>query len=47
MKLKKSWLGFAGALLVLVVVAWLLGGGRVSCRESFWDKNKQVIEITK
>ena len=43
--MSKNWLGIVGAILVIVVVLWLIGGNRISCRESFWDKDKQVIEI--
>lgn len=43
--MNKTVLGTIGAILVIVVVLWLLGGSRISCHESFWDKNKQVIEI--
>ena len=43
--MNKNWLGIIGGILVIVVVLWLLGGSRISCHESFWDKNKQVIEI--
>jgi hypothetical protein len=43
--MNKKWLGMIGAVSVIVVVLWLIGGSRISCHESFWDKNKQVIEI--
>ena len=43
--MNKTWLGIIGAVLVIVVLLWLVGGSRISCHESFWDKNKQVIEI--
>jgi CDP-diglyceride synthetase len=43
--MNKTWAGVIGAVLVIVLLVWLLGGSRISCRESFWDKNKQVIEI--
>ena len=43
--MNKTWLSIIGAVLVIVVVLWLVGGSRISCHESFWDKNKQVIEI--
>jgi hypothetical protein len=43
--MNKNWLGIIGAVLVIVVVLWLLGGSRISCHESFWDKDKQVIEL--
>lgn len=45
MNMNKTVLGTIGAIPVIVVVLWLLGGSRISCHESFWDKNKQVIEI--
>ena len=43
--MNKNWLGIIGVILVVIVVLWLIGGSRISCHESFWDKNKQVIEI--
>jgi hypothetical protein len=44
--MNKNWLsGIIGAVLVIVVVLWLVGGNRISCHQSFWDKDKQVIEI--
>lgn len=43
--MNKSWLGIIGGILVILLLVWLLGGSKISCRESFWDKNKQVIEI--
>lgn len=43
--MNKSWLGIIAAILVVVLIVWLLGGSRISCHESFWNKDKQVIEI--
>ncbi len=43
--MNKNWLGIIGGVLVVILVVWLLSGGRISCHESFWDKDKQVIEI--
>ena len=43
--MNKTWLGVIGTVLVIILIAWLLGGTRISCHESFWDKDKQVIEI--
>ena len=43
--MNKTWLGVIGGILAILVIVWLLGGNRISCHESFWDKNKQVIEI--
>jgi hypothetical protein len=43
--MNKNWLGVIGVVLVIVVALWLLGGSKISCHESFWDKDKQVIEI--
>jgi hypothetical protein len=43
--MNKNWLGIIGAVVVIVVVVWLVGGNRISCHESFWNKDKQVIEI--
>jgi hypothetical protein len=45
MNMNKNWLGIIGAILVIVLIVWLLGGSKISCHESFWDKDKQVIEI--
>jgi len=41
----KTWLGIIGGILVILLLVWLLGGSKISCHESFWDKDKQVIEI--
>ena len=41
----KTWLAVIGGILVIILLAWLIGGSKISCHESFWDKNKQVIEI--
>ncbi len=41
----KNWLGVIAGLLVIILIVWLLGASKISCHESFWDKNKQVIEI--
>jgi flagellin-like protein len=43
--MNKSWLGIIGTVLVIVVIVWLVGGSRISCHDSFWDKDKKVIEI--
>ena len=43
--MNKNWLGIVGTVLAIALIVWLIGGGKISCRESFWDKNKQVIEI--
>ncbi len=40
----KNWLGIIGGILVVIFVVWLLGS-KISCHESFWDKDKKVIEI--
>jgi len=45
MSMKKTWVGIIGAILFVILIVWLLGGRRISCHESFWDKDKQVIEI--
>ena len=45
MNMNKTWVGVIGVILVVILLVWLLGGSRISCHESFWDKNKQVIEI--
>jgi hypothetical protein len=41
----KTWGGIIGGILVIILLVWLLGGSKISCHESFWDKDKQVIEI--
>lgn len=46
MNMNKNWLGIICALLVVVVLVLLLGGSRISCHESFWDKDKHIIEIS-
>jgi len=43
--MNKTWLGIVGGILVILLLVWLLGVSRISCHESFWDKDKQVIEI--
>lgn len=43
--MNKTWLGVVLTVLVLGVVVWLFTGARISCHESFWDKDKHVIEI--
>lgn len=43
--MNKNIVGIFGGVIVVIFVIWLLGGTSVSCRESFWDKDKQVIEI--
>lgn len=43
--MNKTWLGIIGGVLIIILVAWLLGGSKISCHQSFWDKDKQVIEI--
>ena len=43
--MNKNWLGIIGTVLVIVVIVWLVGGSRISCHDSFWDKDKKVIEI--
>ena len=43
--MNKTLGGIIGAILVVILIVWLLGGSRLSCRESFWDHNKQVIEL--
>ena len=43
--MNKNVIGTIVGVLVIVLVVWLVGGSRISCHESFWDKDKQVIEI--
>lgn len=45
--MNKTWIGVIGTVLAIVLLVWLLRGTSVSCRESFWDKDKQIIEIKK
>ena len=45
--MNKTWLGIIGGIMVVVLLVWLLAGSRMSCHESFWDKDKQVIEINR
>ncbi len=44
--MNNKWLGIIGAIVVAVIILALVGGGKISCHESFWDKDKHVIEIT-
>lgn len=41
----KTWLGIIGTVLAVVVITSVIGGCSLSCRESFWNKDKQVIEL--
>jgi len=43
--MNKTWLGIVVTALAVALIVWLLGGSQISCRESFWDKDKTVIEI--
>ena len=43
--MNKTWAGVIGAIVLIIILVWLLGGSKISCHESFWDKDKQVIEI--
>jgi hypothetical protein len=43
--MNKNWIGIIVALLLVVVIVWLVFGNKISCHESFWDKDKQIIEI--
>jgi hypothetical protein len=45
--MQKSGIGIIGAVLAVVLILWLLLGSKISCRESFWDKDKTVIEINR
>lgn len=45
--MSKTWIGIVGSVLAVLLIVWLLGGTKISCRESFWNKDKQVIEITR
>lgn len=37
--------GIIGAILVVILTVWLLGVSGLSCHESFWNKDKTVIEF--
>ncbi len=41
----KKTLGIIGGVLAIVLIVLLLGGTKIGCHESFWDKDKTVIEI--
>jgi hypothetical protein len=43
--MNKNMIGIIVGVLLVVFLVWLIGS-KVSCRESFWDKDKQVIEVT-
>jgi hypothetical protein len=43
--MNKNLYGIVGTVLVIVLILWLVGGNSITCRESFWDKDKKVIEI--
>jgi hypothetical protein len=43
--MNKNWIGVIGGVLVVLLLVWLLGGSKISCHESFWDKNKQIVEV--
>lgn len=43
--MSKTWIGIVGSVLAVLLIVWLLGGTKISCRESFWNKDKHVIEI--
>ncbi len=45
--MNKNWVPIAGVIAVVVALFLLLGGTKITCRESFWDKDKTVIEIKK
>ena len=45
MNINKTWISIVGAILLGFVIVWLFVGSKISCHESFWDKDKQVIEI--
>jgi heme/copper-type cytochrome/quinol oxidase subunit 4 len=43
--MNRSVIGIVVGVLLVVILVWLVSGGNISCHESFWDKDKQVIEI--
>ncbi|MBK9120681.1 MAG: hypothetical protein IPM18_13945 [Phycisphaerales bacterium] len=45
--MNKTGIGIIGAIVVVLLIVLLLGGTKLSCKESFWDKDKQVITIEK
>jgi hypothetical protein len=47
LNMNKTLIGVIGTVLVIVFLVWLFGGTSLSCHESFWNKDKTVIEINK
>lgn len=43
--MNKNSVGVIGGVLAIILIVWLLSGGSISCRESFWDSDKKIIEI--
>jgi hypothetical protein len=45
--MNKTWLavGSVIGIVVIVLLVWLIAGSKMNCHESFWDKDKQIIEI--
>ena len=43
--MNKNPIGIVVGVLLVVALIWLISGGSISCGESFWDKDKTVIEI--
>lgn len=43
--MNKNLLGITILVLLVLVGLLLLTGTRISCYPSFWDKDKQVVEI--
>lgn len=37
--------GIIGGILAILLIVWLITGGSITCRDSFWDSDKKVIEI--
>jgi len=44
--MNRTLIGVVGTALALALIIWLLAGTKISCRQGFFDKDKQVIEIT-
>lgn len=43
--MNRNRLGIIGAVLAVILILWLLGDSSITCRESFWDKDKTIIEV--
>lgn len=43
--MNKNTIGMIVIILLVIGVIWLVSGGSVKCHDSFWNKDKTVIEI--